>query len=63
MYHRPCPHSRPRSLLPPPSIQPSCSCSWGDPYGGQCTDTFVLQGDTLTQVTDMSAGGRHTQYR
>lgn len=27
-----------------------CSCTWGDPYGGECTDTFELAGDTLTQA-------------
>lgn len=46
---------------------PCIVCSWEDPYGGDCTDTFELStsGDTLMQHTDMSirSNGRRTQYK
>jgi hypothetical protein len=46
---------------------PCIICTWEDPYGGDCTDTFELSpdGGTLTQHTDMSirGSGRRTQYK
>ena len=46
---------------------PRIVCTWTDPLGGVCTDTFVLSSDgtTLTQVTymRMSGSGRSTEYR
>lgn len=55
-----------------PPIQRRCPvaprrCTWEDPYGGECTDTFVLSecGGVLTQFTSMSirSSGRSTQYK
>lgn len=46
---------------------PSIVCTWSDPYGGRCSDTFNLSedGHTLIQVTDMEVhtSGRRTQFR
>ena len=47
-------------------LPPAPRCTFDDPYGGQCSDTFELGagGDTLTQHTDMTINGRgRTQYR
>ena len=74
--------AQPPSFLPPPPAgagmhsahveraedgSPRIVCTWTDPLGGVCTDTFVLSSDgtTLTQVTymRMSGSGRSTEYR
>jgi hypothetical protein len=64
--HRP-PHPPPPPTTTHPPPLPSRSCTWEDPYGGDCTDTFELSpdGGTLTQHTDMSirGSGRRTQYK
>lgn len=48
-------------------VSPRITCTWQDPYGGECCDTFVLSedGQRLTQITDMSVhgSGRRTVYR
>ena len=45
----------------------TCRASWGEPYGGDCDDTFHLSpdGNTLTQHTDMvqRSSGVRTQYK
>lgn len=43
------------------------SCTWDNPYGGQCWDTFELSpdGGRLTQHTEMTIrdSGRSTRYK
>ena len=50
-----------------PSLNKPCRASWGEPYGGDCDDTFQLSpdGNTLTQHTDMvqRSTGLRTQYK
>ena len=45
----------------------SCSVEWDEPYGGECTDVFVLGdgGYSLTQLSDMTirSSGRRCKYR
>ena len=44
-----------------------CSVEWDEPYGGECTDVFVLGdgGFSLTQLSDMTirGSGRRCKYR
>lgn len=44
-----------------------CSVEWDEPYGGECTDVFVLGdgGYSLTQLSDMTirGSGRRCKYR
>jgi len=46
---------------------PCIEVTWGNPYGGECRDTFCLSedGGTLEQITDMVilSSGRHTTYK
>ncbi len=43
------------------------SVEWDDPYGGECSDVFVLSdgGRSLTQLSDMTirGSGQRCQYR
>ena len=52
---------------PPPFNPTPCSAAWGEPYGGDCDDTFHLSpdGNTLTQDTNMvqRTTGKRTQYK
>ena len=45
----------------------ACSVEWDEPYGGECTDVFVLGdgGYSLTQLSDMliRGSGRRCKYR
>ena len=56
-----------QTLTPAQLVLP-CRCTWEDPYGGTCADTFELSpcGGTLTQHTDMAIrarGGERSQYK
>lgn len=46
---------------------PVISVSWDDPYGGECTDEFILSpdGTRLTQETDMRMreSGQRVTYK
>ena len=46
---------------------PRIVCTWGEPHGGDCTDTFSLSedGGTVTQWTEMAirGTGRSTKYK
>jgi hypothetical protein len=41
-------------------LHPRISVTWGDPHGGECTDTFVLSrsGRRLTQLSELAVRGK-----